>query len=159
MSYHDWASTTPYASELWESVHGPNRFYRNRFKFAQRLFERPEWDIANGVFFELYPYHSSRVTGPMSPPADVLREFVLDPIGELNSNFVFAFGKPWFDVPRRLDLPAGRDLKVNWATPSRSAKLIPLRSGQELVVMAQHGYAGPPGAADTNALASALNIR
>lgn len=159
MSYHDWASTAPYFSELWESIHGPNRFYRNRSKFAQRLYARPEWDITNGVFFELYPYHSSRVTGPMTPPADVLHEFVLDPIGELNSSFVFAFGKPWFDVPRRLNLPAGRDLKVDWATPSRASKVFPLPSGQDLIVLAQKGYAGPPGAADTAALAKALGLR
>lgn len=159
MSYHDWASTAPYASDLWESVHGPNRFYRNRFKFAQQLFARTNWDISDGVFFELYPYHSSRVTARMNPPADVLREFVLDPIAELNAEFVFAFGKPWFDVPRRMNLAAGRELKVDWATTSRTAKVFALPSGQDLIAIAQSGYAGPPGAADTDALAKALKIR
>ncbi|TQO20990.1 hypothetical protein FB472_2650 [Rhodoglobus vestalii] len=159
MSYHDWASTAPYVGELWESIHGRNTYYRNRFKFAQRLFERSEWQMSNGVFFEMYPYHSSRVTGSMTPPADALREFVLDPLGELNSSFIFAFGKPWFDVPRRLDLKPGRDLNVKWATPSRTARAFPLKSGQELIVMAQNGYAGPPGAADTDALAKELKLR
>jgi len=95
----------------------------------------------------------------MHPPGDVLREFVLDPIGELNSQHVFAFGKPWFSVPARIGLPPGRELSVPWATRSREARVYPLPSGQDLIVMAQNGYAGPPGAPDTAALAKALGLR
>lgn len=159
MRYSEWAATVPYASHEWESRAGRNRFYQNRFAFARRLLGDPKWPTSDGVFFELYPYHSSGVTAAMAPPGDILREFVLDPIGELDTQHVFAFGKPWFGVPARIGLPAGRGLAVSWSTPSREARVYPLPSGQDLIVMAQNGYAGPPGAADTEALAKSLGIR
>ncbi|MFT4230000.1 MAG: hypothetical protein QM602_06900 [Microbacterium sp.] len=155
MRYSEWAASVPYASKEWSY----NRFYQNRFAFARRLLNDPHWPASDGVFFELYPYHSTGVTAAMSPPGDVLREFVLDPIGELDTQQVFAFGKPWFSVPARIGLPAGRELSVPWATPSREARVYPLPSGQDLIVMAQNGYAGPPGAADTAALAKTLGLR
>ncbi|MFT4220512.1 MAG: hypothetical protein QM611_08355 [Microbacterium sp.] len=159
MSYSEWAATVPYASKEWESFAGRNRFYQNRFAFARRLLDDPRWPASDGVYFELYPYHSSGVTAAMSPPGDVLREFVLDPIGELDTQHVFAFGKPWFWVPDRIGLRAGRDLNVEWSTAGRQARIYPLPSGQDLIVMAQPGYAGPPGAADTAALMNALGLR
>jgi hypothetical protein len=159
MPYREWAATVPYASPEWEQFAGRNRFYQNRFAFARRLLADPKWSASNGVHFELYPYHSSGVTAAMNPPGDVLREFILDPIGELNTQHVFAFGKPWFGVPRRLGLPEGRPLEVRWSTPSREARVYDLPSGQDLIVMAQNGYAGPPGEKDTEALAEALGLR
>lgn len=159
MSYSEWAATVPYASKEWENFAGRNRFYQNRFAFARRLLDDPKWPISDGVFFELYPYHSSGVTAAMSPPSDAIREFVLDPIAELNTQHVFAFGKPWFGVANRIGLPAGHELTVSWATPSREARVYALPSGQDLIVMAQNGYAGPPGAADTEALAKSLGLR
>lgn len=159
MTYSQWAATVPYATHAWESRAGRNRFYQNRFAFARRFRNDPRWPVSDGVFFELYPYHSSGVTAAMTPPGDVLREFVLDPIGELDTQHVFAFGKPWFTVPTRIGLPAGRELTVRWSTPSRHARIHPLPSGQDLIVMAQNGYAGPPGAADTEALARSLALR
>ncbi|MBN7793837.1 anti-phage DNA glycosylase Brig1 [Microbacterium esteraromaticum] len=159
MPYSEWAATVPYASDAWESHAGRNRFYQSRFAFARRLLSDATWPEADGVFFELYPYHSSGVTAAMTPPADVLREFVLDPIGELDTQYVFAFGKPWFSVPARLGLRAGHELDVEWSVSSRRAQIFALPSGQDLVVMAQSGYAGPPGDADTEALARALGLR
>lgn len=159
MRYSDWAATGPYATDAWESLVGRNRFYQNRFAFARRLLGEPSWHPTGGVFFELYPYHSSGVTAAMAPPGGVVREFVLDPVGDLDTGFVFAFGKPWFDVPERIGLPPGRELAVPWSTPSRQARVHPLPSAQDLIVMAQKGYAGPPGAADTEALARFLRLR
>lgn len=159
MRYSEWAATVPYATPAWESRAGRNRFYQHRFAFARRLLDDAEWPSSDGVFFELYPYHSSGVTASMTPPGDALREFVLDPIGELDTQHVFAFGKPWFGVPSRLGLPPGRELSVRWSTPSRRARIYALPSGQDLVVMSQNGYAGPPGAADTEALARSLGLR
>lgn len=159
MTYSSWAATVPYASREWEAFAGRNRFYQNRFAFARRLLGDPTWPASDGVFFELFPYHSSGVTAPMNPPASALREFVLDPIGELDTQHVFAFGKPWFSVPERIGLLPGRELHVRWSTPSRTARVYRLPSDQDLVVMAQNGYAGPPGAADTAALARSLGMR
>lgn len=159
MRYSEWAATVPYATKEWESFAGRNRFYQNRFTFARRLLSEPSWPTSDGVFFELYPYHSSGVTAAMTPPRDVIREFILDPIGELNTQHVFAFGKPWFEVAIRMGLPAGRELSVSWTTPSREARVYSLPSGQELIVMAQKGYAGPPGPTDTEILARSLGLR
>lgn len=159
MPYSEWATTVPYATKAWESFAGRNRFYQNRFAFARRLLREPNWPTSDRVFFELYPYHSSGVTAAMTPPGDAIREFVLDPISELNTQHVFAFGKPWFGVPARIGLPPGRELPVSWATPSREARVYSLPSGQDLIVMAQNGYAGPPGAADTEILARSLGLR
>ncbi|MEV8267707.1 hypothetical protein [Microbacterium sp. NPDC076911] len=159
MRYSEWAASVPYASREWEALAGRNRFYQNRFAFARRLLNSPRWNASDGVYFELYPYHSSGVTAKMQPPGAVLREFVLDPIAELDTPHVFAFGKPWFGVPERLGLPAGRTLAAEWTTPSREARVYPLPSGQDLIVMAQNGYAGPPGERDTEALARALRLR
>ncbi len=156
MAYSDWAATVPYASREWRSFAGRNRFYENRFAFARRLLGNPNWPASNGVFFELYPYHSSGVTAAMTPPAAVLREFVLEPIADLDTQHVFAFGMPWFDVPRRLGLPVGRPLDAAWTVQSRRAEIFPLPSGQDLIVMSQSGYAGPPGDADVRALKQAL---
>lgn len=159
LRYSEWAATVPYASKEWESFAGPNRFYQNRFAFARRLLSDPNWSVVNGVYFELYPYHSSGVNASMEPPGDIVREFVLDPIGELDTQHVFAFGKPWFSVPARIGLPAGRVLSARWEIPSREARIYSLPSGQDLIVMAQNGYAGPPGPGDTETLARALGLR
>jgi len=50
------------------------------------------------VGFELYPWHSTRVTAPIRAPVEIVREFVLEPLGELGDVTVFAFGAPWFTL-------------------------------------------------------------
>lgn len=159
LTYHDWASTVPYASREWEAFAGRNRFYQQRFTFARRLLGDPAWPTSHGVFFELYPWHSSGVTGAMTPSAEVVREYVLDPIGELNTEQVFVFGKPWFGVSARLGLGPGRRFDLPWRTEHREARMYRLSSGQDFIVMAQSGYAGPPGVEDTELLARALGYR
>lgn len=158
-AYHEWASTVPYASTEWESFAGPNRFYQNRFSFARRLLDDNDWPSADGVFFELYPWHSSGVTAAMNPPASLVREYLFEPIAGLDASHVFAFGKPWFAVAERLGLGSGRDFAASWRTPSRVARAYALPGGQDLIVMSQNGYAGPPGAEDTLTLARALGLR
>jgi hypothetical protein len=58
------------------------------------------------------------------------------------------------DGPRGLG--EGSTLTAAWTTPSREARSYPLNNNQSLIVMNQHGYAGPPGAADTEALRHAI---
>ncbi len=57
---------------------------------------------------------------------------------------------------RLLGLGDGSTLPVQWATPSRDAREFRLNIRQSLIVMTQLGYAGPPGAIDTEALAATL---
>lgn len=90
------------------------------------------------------------------PPRDLLTRFILDPIADLDVPHVFAFGKPWLAAAHQLGLGDGMALPVRWTTPSRQAQAFSLNQHQYLIIMTQHGYAGPPGAADTDALAAAL---
>ena len=78
-------------------------------------------------------------------------------VADLDVRHVFVFGRPWLAAARLLGLGDGSTLPVQWNTPpSRQAQVFPLNKRQSLVVTTQSGYAGPPGAADTGALATAL---
>ena len=57
------------------------------------------------LIFEAYPWHSTAVTAPMRPPPDVVDAFVWQPIAELPTREVFAFGRPWYDLVSGLGLP------------------------------------------------------
>lgn len=158
-SYSRWASSCPYTSPAWEAVNGRNRYHRNRLAFARRFnlddTTRPE-DL---LYLELYPFHSKRVTAPIQPPRDVLDRFLLDPLAEIDTEFVFAFGKPWHAAAETLGLGSGQPVRAMWSTPSRQAQTYRLPSGQRLIVLTQDGYAGPPGEADTQALRNELLAR
>jgi hypothetical protein len=158
-SYSEWAETVPYASAEWEAAKGVNTYLRNRVTFAKRLHADERVGADRLLFMELYPFHSSRVTASMHIPSAVLERFVFAPLGEIDSEFIFAFGKPWQRVAIMLGLGEGEVLRAAWQTPSREARLYPLRSGQTLIVMSQSGYAGPPGAEDTSKLRRSLNFR
>lgn len=155
-SYSAWAATGPYSDQAWESIKGRNQYHQNRVAFARRLHHDPAIQPRDLLYVELYPFHSKRVTGPIKPPADLLKRRILDPIAELDTPFVFAFGKPWLSAAQMLGLDAGTPIPVDWTTPSRDARRFPLTKNQSLVVITQLGYAGPPGEADTHALAAAL---
>lgn len=155
-SYGEWAASGTYADQAWESVHGRNMYQQNRVSFARRLHQDDSIQAENLLYVELYPFHSARVTAPIVPPADILTHYVLGPIADLDVRHVFAFGKPWLTAARRLGLGDGQVIPVEWATPSRQATAFKLNERQELIVMTQLGYAGPPGATDTQALAAAL---
>lgn len=47
------------------------------------------------LLFELYPWHSTSVTAAIRPPAEIIDQFVWQPIAELPAQEVFAFGAPW----------------------------------------------------------------
>ncbi|GAA3873392.1 anti-phage DNA glycosylase Brig1 [Tessaracoccus defluvii] len=156
-SYSNWASSGPYTDATWQQAHGRNRYHHNRLAFARRLHNDDTIQNHDLLYIELYPFHSKAVTAAITPPADLLTRFILDPISELETPFVFAFGKPWLRAASRLGLSDGNQLPVNWATASRTAHMFPLIRNQRLVVITQAGYAGPPGATDTEALAAALH--
>jgi hypothetical protein len=62
--------------------------------------------IPDVLTIELYPWHSTRVTAPITPPLDILHEFVWEPLAHLGLDIVFAFGRPWVDVCERLQWSA-----------------------------------------------------
>jgi hypothetical protein len=152
-SYSQWATSTPYARSMWTDVHGANDYGRRRLRFARHWLEDDAISHSQLLTFELYPWHSTRVTAQMAPPEDLIEEFIWQPLAELPHECVFAFGKPWLAVCERLGLPevgrwgcGGSDLGSRVA--SRAAVAFELRSGQCVVVSWQSGYAGPFGRAD-----------
>ncbi len=155
-SYRDWANSGPYTDQAWEEVHGRNRYHQSRLSFARRLHTVDSIQAHDLLYIELYPFHSKAVTAAITPPSDLISRFILDPISELETPFVFAFGKPWLKAAAGLGLGDGYQLPVDWTTASRTALMFPLTRNQRLVVITQRGYAGPPGATDTDALAAAL---
>lgn len=155
-SYSRWAAGAPYTSRDWESAKGRNVYQRNRLAFARRWHDEPDVQPEALLFVELYPWHSRRVTGSMPPPSSVLQEWIWEPLADIDVQHLFAFGKPWLHAAEKIGLGTGRELKVQWATPSRRAVVFPLPSGQDLVVAHQAGYAGPPGAQDAARLRMAL---
>jgi hypothetical protein len=158
-SYSEWAASGPYVGAAWEAAKGRNKYQRDRLAFAQRLYEDESIRAHDVLHVELYPFHSKRVTAPIRPPAEVLERYVLAPIAEMDRQHIFAFGKPWFTVAENAGLGPGRKLRAKWTSASRLARAYPLPSGQDLIVMAQSGYAGPPGATDVSTLKRELAIR
>jgi hypothetical protein len=153
-SYSAWAATSPYFSEEWSQAYGRNRYAWSRLRFARDWLEDRELDVGELLTFELYPWHSARVTAPIRPPAEIVDRFIWQPLADIQVELVFAFGKPWLGVCNALGLPevgrwgcGGADLGSPVA--SRTAVAFALPSGQWVVVSWQSGYAGPPGGADT----------
>ncbi|PZE92891.1 hypothetical protein [Curtobacterium sp. MCBD17_008] len=155
VGYTEWASSAPYTSEAWEGTHGRNRYHRSRAAFASR-FLAADVTPADLLYVELFPWHSIKVTGSMHPTPAVLAEFVWEPLAECDVAQVFAFGAPWLTSGAAVSTAPGRELQVSWRSGGRSAHVFPLPSGQDLIVVKQSGYAGPPGAHDTEALREAL---
>lgn len=155
-SYSEWAGSGAYTGPQWESAKGRNKYQRDRLSFARRFVMDDDVQPEDLLYLELYPFHSKRVTAPIRPPRDVLDRFLLDPLAEIDTEFVFAFGKPWHAAAETLGLDSGLKVWAKWSIRSREARAYRLPSGQRLVVMSQGGYAGPPGPADTEALRSEL---
>jgi hypothetical protein len=155
--YTDWAASWPYLREPWESMKGRNRHHSKRLNFARRWFNDPALPAAAMVSFEMYPWHSTALTGALKPDPEIVRLFVLGPVAELAAP-VFAFGAPWIPLlEQRLGLPVidrlgagGRD--YGSAIPSRSVTLFDAGNGTVIVASKHNGPAGPPSASETELL-------
>lgn len=154
-SFSAWkAGADCYMDDEWSRVYGSNRYAWNFVRFARRWLEDDTILARQILTLELYPWHSNRVIGRMAPPTDIIDTFVWQPLADVDVEFIFAFGKPWLEVCRALDLPeVGRwgqgGIDLGSAVASRSAVTFALPSGQWVVVSWQLGYAGPPGREDT----------
>lgn len=107
----------------WIAHHGkPSKYWQNVERFARRWLRDDGASAADVLNLELYPWHSVGLTGAPSPPADIVKQFVLDPVQEVDVPEVLAFGKPWFAVCEQLGLPklahfgAGRPWPVDAPT-------------------------------------------
>ena len=160
-SYSRWMATGPYFCPPWTTLVRPNRYYLSRLSFAQRWLDDPGLTPVELLIFEAYPWHSTAVTAAMRPPADIIDAFVWQPIGELPTREVFAFGRPWDDLVTGLGLTCtdrlglgGRD--YGSAVRSRVVHVYLLPSGQRLIVEWHTGGAGPPSGPETSLLKAAL---
>jgi hypothetical protein len=156
-SYSAWAASHPYLTEEWTRVHGRNRYHTARLRFARDWLGDCGLTPKELVTLELYPWHSTRVTAPIVPPADIVDEFVWRPLAEIPVEFVFAFGKPWLGACQALGLRelsrfghGGQDFGSPVA--SRTVVAFQLASHQKVLVHWQSGYAGPPALEDTKRL-------
>jgi hypothetical protein len=160
-SYSAWAASQPYLGETWTPVHGRNRYATARLRFARGWLADPDLAPSELLTFELYPWHSTRVTAPILPPKDIVEDFVWQPLAEIPVEFVFAFGKPWLGACQALGLPergrwghGGQDFGSPVA--SRTVVVFELPSGQSAIVLWQSGYAGPPALDDAQRLRERL---
>jgi hypothetical protein len=155
--------THPVNREPWLTDIGPVGYLRNRVAFMRRWLEDDSLSDGHLLTFELYPWHSKRVTAAMRPEPDIIESMVFEPISEIGVRHVFAFGAPWFhlldglDLPRRLTLGAGGEAYGS-AVPSRSVAVY--ERERFCIVAEKHaGSAGPPSASETALLKEALGNR
>lgn len=151
--------------DVWIDHHrGPSVYWRNLIRFSSRWLGR-DATVSDILNFELYPWHSSKITGPMNPPVDLVDRYVWKPIEEVPTSVVFAFGTKWFDVCESLQLEriaawdAGSDELRAGGVESWRLAMYALPSGQVTVVSAQAGYAGPPNEQRTEIIRSLMEER
>jgi hypothetical protein len=121
------------------------------------------------VWFDLYPWHSKSWSSIDVRAADVQKlidMYVAQPIAALNSDWVFAFGKAWFDV-----LPAigfekvveiGGTCADHWEnqTPSRKVAVFENSVTEcQIIGMRHSGSAGPPKRSEVASLRDHLESR
>ena len=70
----------------------------------RRWLDDDSLDDGHPFTFELYPWHSKKVTGSRRPQPDIIESMVFEPISEMGVRHVFAFGAPWFHVLDSLGL-------------------------------------------------------
>lgn len=160
-AFSKWAATWPYLRDPWVSQKGPNRYHRSRLRFLRDWTADSALDTAAMVNVEMYPWHSTSVTAVMRPDPGIIREWVLNPVRELDAP-VFAFGAPWLDLLPRLGLAevdrlgrGGRPYRSAVAT--RTVAVFDL-DGRPLIAEKHSGSAGPPNTHETLLLQEALGL-
>lgn len=149
-SYSAWAASQPYHRNPWWSFRsGPNVYFTSRLAFTAAWLGDPTVTFNDLLIFELYPWHSTAVTAPIQPPGAIIDRFVWQPVAEIATAHIFAFGKHWAHLAKQLDLPVvarlGADGQDYGSTvPSRAVRVHRLPSKQLLVIERHRGSAGPP---------------
>jgi hypothetical protein len=161
-SYRAWAASWPYLRDVWVKHKGSNRHHNSRLEFMRRWWNEPELKAQDMLSFELFPWHSARLTAPIRPDPGVIRKYVFEPIEELGTPPIFAFGADWLSMlGDHLRLPIRARLGVGGhpyptQVADRAAVAFSLPSGATVIAVKQRGYAGPPSALETVLLREAL---
>lgn len=161
-SYTAWAKSWPYLRDPWIAANGENRHHASRLEFLRRWTGDEALGSDAMLAFELFPWHSTKVTAPMRPAASIIQQFVWEPLADLGDAPVFAFGAPWFPlledqlglrVVDRLGA-GGRD--YGSGVPSRSVLVLEAPGGGRVIACKHSGSAGPPNATEVERLRDAL---
>jgi hypothetical protein len=166
-SYTKWARQ-PFD---WPALNGgsPHPFVNSRMRFLNDWISEGTVEPDEVVWFDLYPWHSKSFSSIDVRSTDVqnlIDEYVARPVAALESNWVIAFGKPWFDVLPLIGFEcvvevggAGTNLWDN-QTPSRRVGVFESRtSGCRIIAMRHIGSAGPPKQSEGASLRSFLQSR
>jgi hypothetical protein len=139
-------------------------FVTSRVRFVEAWCAPEHVEKEEILWFELYPWHSSRWGGLTwtKRVVELVQQFILDPIEALGGPPVFAFGSPWFDVLEKLGLEpqlsiAGGDIGADVA-PAHVVQVFKRQRppGQEVIAMKHQGGAGPPKPSSVPAIRTAL---
>lgn len=160
-SYSRWMTTGPYLRPPWTTINGTNRYQQARLTFTQRWLDEPAATHADMLIFEMYPWHSTLRNAVLRAPADIIDQFVWQPIAELPIQHVFAFGRSWHDLATNLGLPLtdsmGRGGRAYGSSvPGRAIRSHAMPSGQQLIAEWHPGSSAPPSAAEVAVLKTAL---
>jgi hypothetical protein len=162
-SYHRWAAKWPYLGDPWVRRKGPNRHHRSRLRFMRRWFNDPQMTAQHMATFELFPWHSTRVTALMRPDACIVKDYIWEPIACLGNPVIFAFGAPWFRLLEPLGVRILQRLGAGGArypTTAAGRSVSVGRTPEGLTVIAEKhsGSVGPPSATETDILRTALKL-
>lgn len=144
---------SPFGSDEWLAVNGkPSTYWQRLVAFARRWVDDDAMDVDELLNLELYPFHSSKVTAKITPPADVLHRFVWEPLGEMPAVDVFAFGAPWRDACAAMGMPLVASYGGDDAAPLPDAtkgewrvRVFQSPAGSPVIVSWQRGSGNPPG--------------
>lgn len=157
-SYSKWAATWPYLRDTWVASRGTNQHHSRRLRFLRTWCEEPDLPASTMVGFELYPWHSTRVTATMRPKANTIRRYVSEPLSELRAP-VFAFGAPWQVILKSdLGLTMVDELGKGgrpYGSAVESRRVVVFRdprSNLTIVAESHQGSAGPPNDDETRLL-------
>ncbi|MGC4068440.1 MAG: hypothetical protein QM784_28100 [Polyangiaceae bacterium] len=148
----------------WIDLYGrESTYWRNLIAFGKR------W-CGHGFSFqqllnlELYPWHSNSLTAGLQCPPRIVERYVIQPLAEVNTNQIFAFGKPWLQICMGLNfdiIAEYGDNATQFPGPTTSGwRVVVFRSRTmkaPIVVSWQKGYAGPPGKSRISTLRTILD--
>ncbi len=165
-SYREWAKSWPYLGGSW----GKNRHHKARMTFLRRWFGDDTLLPKDRIDFELFPWHSQAVTGPMVPDPEIIREFIWEPLKELRVEFIFAFGRPWLDLLEKGNFPEvqvtdriGEGGRIYASSRKKTSRTAVVKAstpwGGWLIIGKQLGFAGPPSGREIESIKHAFGFK
>ena len=151
-SYSRCFDRSPPDDPEWDAVHGgQSAYWRNLTSFGARWCG-DDFSWRQVLNLELYPWHSASLTAGLNCPPDIVERYILQPLAEVSTEHVFAFGSNWDAVCRLLGFRVlrrygeGGEPFPGVACPGWKVVLCTAPGlGKEIVVSWQRGYAGPLG--------------